>query len=184
MAFQHWPSQNLCANAESKRLDRIDSDSIMAIISENLQQSLTALLRMAGEYSGKEPPMVTIPKDYENRLLDGNQVTAFLQLYMQGVISQETLLQIVQEGEVLLLTSQLTRRSCRPVMRSRRSLNGPRLEHEEMRLEMQQRIKPTLLSVQAKATKAVQPAGNAAGGTKGYRPCRRLCGPGNIRADD
>ena len=39
--------------------------------------------------------MVTIPKDYENRLLDGNQVTAFLQLYMQGVISQETLLQIM-----------------------------------------------------------------------------------------
>ena len=55
--------QNLTnTNAESKRLDRIDSDSIMAIISENLQQSLTALLRMAGEYSGKKPPEVTIPR--------------------------------------------------------------------------------------------------------------------------
>jgi len=44
---------------------------------------------------------VTIPKDYENRLLDGNQITAMLQLHMQNVISQETLLRILQEGEVL-----------------------------------------------------------------------------------
>jgi len=94
--------QNLTnAAAEAKRLDRIDSDSIMAIISENLQQALTDLLRMAGEYAGKEPPTVTIPRDYENRLLDGNQVTAFLQLYMQGVVSQEVLLRILSEGEVL-----------------------------------------------------------------------------------
>ncbi len=44
---------------------------------------------------------MTIPKDYENRLLDGNQITAMLQLQMQNQISQETLLRILQEGEVL-----------------------------------------------------------------------------------
>ena len=58
----------------------------MAIISENLQQSLTALLRMANEIR-QGPPEVTIPKD-EDRLLDGNQVTAFLQLYMQGRLAR------------------------------------------------------------------------------------------------
>ena len=44
---------------------------------------------------------MTIPKDYENRLLDGNQITAMLQLQMQNQISQSTLLRILQEGEIL-----------------------------------------------------------------------------------
>ena len=48
-----------------------------------------------------EPPLVTIPQDFTNRLLDGNQITAMLQLQMQNQISQETLLRILQEGEVI-----------------------------------------------------------------------------------
>ena len=87
--------------AEAKRLDRVDSDSIMAIISENLACAVQELLEMAAEYAGKEAPKVSIPKDYENRLLDGNQITAMLQLQMQGQISQDCLLRILQEGEVI-----------------------------------------------------------------------------------
>ena len=94
--------QNLTNTAaESKRMDRIDSDSIMAIISEDLSRAISDMLRIAGKYAGKEPPTVTLPKDYENRLLDGNQVTAMLQLQMQNQISQETLLRILAEGEIL-----------------------------------------------------------------------------------
>ena len=94
--------QNLTNTAaESKRLDRIDSDSIMSIISEDLARAITDMLRIAGKYAGKEPPEVTIPKDFENRLLDGNQVTAMLQLQMQNQISQSTLLKILAEGEIL-----------------------------------------------------------------------------------
>jgi hypothetical protein len=89
------------AAAESKRLDRVDSDSIMSIISEDLSRAIAAMLQDAAAYAGVEPPEVTIPKDYENRLLDGNQITAMLQLQMQNQVSQETLLRILQEGEVL-----------------------------------------------------------------------------------
>jgi len=89
------------AAAEAKRLDRIDSDSIMSIISEDLARAITEILGMAADYAGVEPPQVTIPRDYENRLLDGNQITAMLQLQMQNQISQETLLRILQEGEVI-----------------------------------------------------------------------------------
>ena len=89
------------STAEAKRLDRIDSDSIMAIMSEDLQRAISDILRIAGQYAGKEPPEVTIPKDYENRLLDGNQITALLQLQMQNQLSQSTLLRILREGEVL-----------------------------------------------------------------------------------
>ena len=97
------------AAAEAKRLDRIDSDSIMAIISEDLERAISEVLALAAEYVGIEPPVVSIPKDYENRLIDGNQITAYLQLYMQGAISQATLLSILQQGEVLPPTVDLER---------------------------------------------------------------------------
>lgn len=89
------------AAAEAKRLDRIDTDSIMALVSEDLARAVGDLMRIAGKYAGVEPPLVTIPQDFTNRLLDGNQITAMLQLQMQNQISQTTLLRILQEGEVI-----------------------------------------------------------------------------------
>lgn len=95
-------SQNLTnAAAEARRLDRIDSDSIMAVISGDLERTIERIFAIASEYVNVPPPVVSIPRDYENRLIDGNQITAYLQLYMQGAISQETLLGILQQGEVL-----------------------------------------------------------------------------------
>lgn len=89
------------AAAEARRIDRIDSDSIMAVISGDLERGITQLFEIASEYVGIEPPTVTISRDYDNRVLDGNTITAYLQLFMQNAISQETLLRILQDGEVL-----------------------------------------------------------------------------------
>ncbi len=82
-------------------MDRIDSDSIMALISADLANALTSMLEIAAQYVGIDPPQVVIEQDYDNRLLDGNSITAVLQLFMQNAISQETLLDILQQGEVL-----------------------------------------------------------------------------------
>ena len=89
------------AAAESKRMDRIDSDSIMALISSDLANALTSMLEIAAQYAGIEPPEVVIEQDYDSKLLDGNSITAVLQLFMQNAISQETLLDILKQGEVL-----------------------------------------------------------------------------------
>ena len=95
-------SQNLTnAAAEARRMDRIDSDSIMAIISIDLERSLSQMFELASQYVGIDPPTVMIPRDYDNRMLTGNEVTALLQLYMQNAISQQTLLKVLQDGEVL-----------------------------------------------------------------------------------
>lgn len=95
-------SQNLTnAAAEARRLDRIDSDSIMAVIAGDLERAISQLFELAAEYVGIEPPQVVIPRDYDNRLVSGNDITAYLQLYMQGAISQQTLLKILQDGEIL-----------------------------------------------------------------------------------
>lgn len=95
------------AAAEARRIDRIDSDSIMAVISGDLERTVAQIFELAAEYVGIEPPTVNIPRDYENRLIDGNQITAYLQLYMQNAISQQTLLKILQDGEVLPPTIDL-----------------------------------------------------------------------------
>ena len=87
--------------ATSKRLDRTDQDSMMAVLAADLTGALQEVLEIASQYAGIECPEVIIRQDYENRLVDGNQITAFLQLFMQGAISQETLLEILQQGEVL-----------------------------------------------------------------------------------
>ena len=87
--------------ASSKRLDRTDQDSMMAVLADDLTGALQEVLEIAAEYAGIECPEVIIRQDYENRLVDGNQITAFLQLFMQGAICQETLLKVLQQGEVL-----------------------------------------------------------------------------------
>ena len=94
--------QNLTnAAAESRRLDRLDNDSIMAVIAGDLERAIREIFEIASAYVGVEPPEVSIPRDYENRLLDGNQVTAYLQLFMQKAISHKTLITILRDGEVL-----------------------------------------------------------------------------------
>ena len=101
-------SQNLTnAAAEARRLDRIDSDSIMAVIAGDLERAVSQLFELAAQYVGIEPPEVYIPRDYDNRLVTGNDITAYLQLFMQGAISQETLLRILQDGEILPATMDL-----------------------------------------------------------------------------
>ena len=89
------------AAAESKRMDRIDSDSIMALISQDLENAIREMVTIASDYIGIEPPEVFIATDYENNPLDGNSITAMLQLFMQGAVSQETLLRILQDADVL-----------------------------------------------------------------------------------
>lgn len=110
------------AAAESRRIDRIDSDSIMAVISGDLERTIAQIFDIAAEYVGIEPPTVNIPRDYENRLIDGNQITAYLQLYMQNAISQQTLLRILQDGEVLPTTIDLD---------AELSLTAERLEEQQ-----------------------------------------------------
>ena len=98
------------AAAEAKRLDRIDSDSIMALVSEDLARTVQDMLRIAGKYAGVEPPTVSIPQDFTNRLLDGNQITAMLQLQMQNQISQKRFCAFSRKGKLFRLTLKLTKK--------------------------------------------------------------------------
>ena len=87
--------------ASSKRLSRSDSDSLLSIVSKNLEASLQLAFDYAADYLQKESPLVQISRDFDLQQLDGSQTNAYMQMWMNGAISQELLLQMLKEGEVL-----------------------------------------------------------------------------------
>ena len=87
--------------AESKKLSRTDSDSLLSIVSRDLQAMLQTAFEMAAQYVGKEAPLVQLDRDFDLQTLDGNQVGQYLQLWNNGAITQETLLGALKKGEIL-----------------------------------------------------------------------------------
>ena len=87
--------------AESKKLSRTDSDSLLAILSKNLEASLQQAFDLAAKYVGIDPPKVEIDRDFDLQVLDGPQVAQYLALWQNGAISHETLLSALVKGEVL-----------------------------------------------------------------------------------
>lgn len=87
--------------AEAKRLSRTDSDSMLAIVSRDVEGALQRAMDMAGEYVGIEAPKVRLDRDFDTQVLDGSQVSQYLSLYTNNAITHETLLQALKRGEVL-----------------------------------------------------------------------------------
>ena len=87
--------------AESKRLSRTDSDSMLTIISKDMEACLQNAFEMAAAYLGIEAPLVKLDRDWDTQVLDGNQVGSYLQLFTNNVITLETLLYALKRGEVL-----------------------------------------------------------------------------------
>ena len=87
--------------AESKKMSRTDSDSLLSIVSKDLESMLQNAFEMAAAYVGKEAPQITLDKDFDLQQLDGAQVGQYLQLYTNNTITLETLLNALKKGEVL-----------------------------------------------------------------------------------
>ena len=87
--------------AESKRLSRTDSDSLLSIVSKDLEKCLQNAIDIAAAYVNMEAPQVQLDRDFDTQVLDGPQVAQYVQLWMQGAITQETLLEMLKAGEVL-----------------------------------------------------------------------------------
>jgi hypothetical protein len=92
---------NQAETAESKKLSRTDSDSLLAILSKNLEASLQQAFELAAKYNGIEPPKISVDRDFDLQVLDGAQVGQYLQLWQNGAITHETLLSALKKGEVL-----------------------------------------------------------------------------------
>ena len=56
---------------------------------------------LAASFIGIEPPLVTLDRDFDLAQLDGNQVQQYTQLWLNGAITHETLLEMLKAGEIL-----------------------------------------------------------------------------------
>lgn len=88
-------------SAEAKRIDQAQSNSVLSIISQELESALNQAFAFAAEYVGMEPPEITIDRDFDYYRLIGQDVAVLSQLNAAGKISDAMLLEILRRGEVL-----------------------------------------------------------------------------------
>jgi hypothetical protein len=88
-------------SAEAKRIDQAQSNSVLSIISQELESALNQAFSFAAQYVGMEPPEITIDRDFDYYRLIGQDVSVLAQLNQMGKISDAMLLEILRRGEVL-----------------------------------------------------------------------------------
>ena len=87
--------------AEAKAMDRSDSDSMLSVVSQDLENALQNAMEMAAAFVGIESPKVCVSRDFDLQKLDGPQVAQYMSMWQNGAITHQTLLEILSRGEIL-----------------------------------------------------------------------------------
>ena len=88
-------------SAEAKRIDQAQSNSVLSIISQELESALNQAFQFAAQYVGIQAPEITIDRDFDYYRLIGQDVSVLAQLNQMGKISDAMLLEILRRGEIL-----------------------------------------------------------------------------------
>jgi hypothetical protein len=86
-------------SADAKRIDQQQANSVLATVSLELENALNEAFRIAGEYTGLEPPKVVIDKDFDFYRLLGQDVGVLGELHKNGQISDKLFHLIMRHGE-------------------------------------------------------------------------------------
>ena len=87
--------------ADAKRIDQQQANSVLAIISMELESSINDALKMSAEYMGVEPPTAVLSRDFDLYRLLGQDASVLAQMEAAGQITPETFLRIMRHGEWL-----------------------------------------------------------------------------------
>lgn len=93
-------------SADARRLDRVDTNSMLSMVSLDLEQSLQRAFNLAADYVGITAPEVSISRDFDIDRLIGQDVTALTALFDQGVLGRDEFRQILVQGEILPTASE------------------------------------------------------------------------------
>ena len=88
-------------SADARRLDRIDTNSMLSMISMDLESGLQKSYNLAANYLGIEPPEVKISRDFDLQRLIGQDITAMAQLFQDQIIDREEFRDMLVQGEIL-----------------------------------------------------------------------------------
>ena len=95
-------------SADARRLDRVDTNSMLSMVSMDLEQTLQGAFNLAASYLQLEPPEVKISRDFDIDRLIGQDITALTALFGQGVLDRDEFRQILVQGEILPTASEST----------------------------------------------------------------------------
>ena len=93
-------------SADARRLDRVDTNSMLSMVSLELEQKLQKVFNLSADYLGINPPEVKISRDFDIDRLIGQDITALTSLFDQKVIDREEFRDILVQGEVLPTASE------------------------------------------------------------------------------
>tara|TARA_Y100000289_G_scaffold40094_1_gene39616 strand:- start:844 stop:2295 length:1452 start_codon:yes stop_codon:yes gene_type:complete len=88
-------------SADARRLDRIDTNSMLAMVSMDLESGLQKSYNLAANYLGIEPPKVKISRDFDLQRLIGQDIAAMAQLFEGNIIDREEFRDMLVQGEIL-----------------------------------------------------------------------------------
>ena len=88
-------------SADARRLDRVDTNSMLSMVSLDLEQKVQKAFNLSADYLGLKPPEVKISRDFDIDRLIGQDITALTSLFDQQVIDREEFRDILVQGEVL-----------------------------------------------------------------------------------
>jgi len=88
-------------SADARRLDRVDTNSMLSMVSLDLEQKMQKAFNLSANYLGLEPPEIQISRDFDIDRLIGQDITALTSLFDQQVIDREEFRNILVQGEVL-----------------------------------------------------------------------------------
>ena len=93
-------------SADARRLDRIDTNSMLSMISMDLESGLQKSYDFAADYLGIEPPEVKISRDFDLQRLIGQDIAAMGQLFQDQIIDREEFRDMLVQGEILPMSAE------------------------------------------------------------------------------
>ena len=96
-------------SADAKRIDQAQANSVLSIISMELESALQQAYNFAALYLNKTPPKISLDRDFDFYRLLGQDVAVIGDLNERGAITDKTFLEILKSGEILPDTVDLNR---------------------------------------------------------------------------
>ena len=91
--IQVFEQKHVAETEDSKKIDRDQNASVLAMSADSLEQALNKALELTTLYTDQQtPPTVTVNKDFQWGALSTEDLKDSLQLWLAGGITQETLL--------------------------------------------------------------------------------------------
>jgi hypothetical protein len=93
--------KNVGESAAAKRLDRSLGDSQLGVLSQSLQNGLNTCIKQTCQYLGISPaPTIEVNRDFDTMQMDPQMLTALTGVANAGLLSTETFLSLLKQGEL------------------------------------------------------------------------------------